>query len=136
MINEGEIISVPSQVFCPKIGADKVRSKIPDQTRRPIYLETTTWHSCLRRVSPNGNEFFNRFAGPGSLELSVGEIEQADDNRSRRPCCFLIGAHHVRGGRLSGRTELRFRGAAMGDQAISAKIRVTEIFIFTMISNK
>jgi hypothetical protein len=136
VISEGEIVSGPSQVFCPLVGADQVRSKIPDQTERVIYLEAATWHASLRRLSLNGDELFDRFAEPGFLELSVGEIEQADDNRSRRPCCFLIGSHHVRGGRLSCRAELRCRGAAMGDQAISAKIRVTEIFIFPMISNK
>ncbi len=90
-----------------------------------MYLEAATWHASLRRLSLNGDELFDRFAEPGFLELSVGEIEQADDNRSRRPCCFLIGAHHVRGGRLSGRTELRDGGAALGDQAISGKIRLT-----------
>lgn len=122
MVNEGEIISGPNQVFCPLVGADQVRSKIPDQTGRVINLEAATWHASLRRFSLTGGELFDRFSGPGFLELSVGEIEQADDNRGRRPCYFLVGAHYVRGGRLSGRAELRSRGAALGDQAIFAKI--------------
>jgi len=124
-MNEGEKISVPSQVFCPKIGAEQVRAKIPDPTGRAVYLEAAARHACLRRASPNGDEFFNRFAGPGFLELSVSEIEPTDDNRSRRPCRYLTGAHHVWGGRLSGRAELRCKGPALGDQTISAKIRVT-----------
>jgi len=129
LVNEGEIISDPSQVFCPLVGADQVRSKIPDQTGRAINLEAATSHASLRRPSLTGDELFDRFADPGFLELYVGEIEQADDNRSRRPCYFLIGAHYVRDGRLSGRAELRSGGAALGDQAIFAKIRVTGIFL-------
>ena len=70
------------------------------------------------------------FAGSGFPELSVCEIEQTDDNRNRRPCCYHIGAHHVWGGRLSGRAELRFKAAAIGNQTISAKIRVNNIFCF------
>ena len=58
-------------------------------------------------------------------------MKQANDNRSRRPCCYLIGAHHVWGRRLSGRAELRCKGAAMGDQTISAKIRVVELHFET-----
>ena len=76
------------------------------------------------------------FAGPGLLELPVGESKQADDNRRWRPSRFLTGAHRVRGRRLSSREELRHGDAALGDQAISAKIRLTEILIFAMKSGK
>ena len=115
MANDGEIISGSSQVFCPLVGADQVWSKIPDQTGRAINLEAATWHASLRRHSLTGDELFDKFADPGFLELSVREIEQADDNRGRRPCCFLIGAQYVRVGRLSGRAELHCRSAALGD---------------------
>jgi len=124
----GEITSDPSQVYCPQVGADRVRSKIPDQTGRATYLKAATWLACLRRFSFTGDEFFDKFAGSGFIELSVGEINQADDNRSRRSYRFLISAHHVWGGRISGREELRLRSAASCDQTISKKICVTDLF--------
>ena len=54
---------------------------------------------------------------------------QANDHRRRRPRCYPSGAHHVWGGGLSIRAELCCKSAAMGDQAISAKIRIIEIFL-------
>ena len=119
-LNEGEISIVPTQVLCPQNG--------PDQGWA-IYLEAATWKARLCWLSLNGDEFFIRFAGPGFPELSGCEIEQAVDNRSWRPCCYHIGAHRFWGGRLSGRAELRVKGAAMGSQTISAEIRVNTLFI-------
>jgi hypothetical protein len=49
------------------------------------------------------------------------------------PVVILLVHFMFGGGRLSGRAELRCKCGAMGDQTISAKIRVTEVFIFTMI---
>ncbi|MGB5847351.1 MAG: hypothetical protein WBH40_02620, partial [Ignavibacteriaceae bacterium] len=109
-------------------GADRVRSKIPDQPGQAIYLEAATKRACLRRLILNGDEFFDKLVDFSFLELSVGEIDEPDDNRSWRPCCFLIGAYHVWSGRLSGWEELRFRGAAVGDQAISTKIYIADLF--------
>ncbi len=132
MLNEGEINGVPSKITCLYIGPNQVRPRISEQSRWAIYFEAETRQARLRWLSLNGDEFFIRFAGRGFSQLFVYEIEQANDNRNRRPCCHHICAHHVWGGRLSGRAELCFKGAAMGNQTVSAKIRVTVIFIFTM----
>jgi len=107
VINEGEFISGLSQVFCPYFGADQVRSKIFGQTGRAIYLEAATWSESIRRLNLNGDELFNKFAGPGILELSGGKVESAEDHRRRRRCCFIIGTRHFWSRRLSGRAELR-----------------------------
>ena len=63
--------SVSYQVFCPLDRSDQVRSKIPNQTGRPIYLEAATWHTSLRWISRNGDELFDKFSDTSFLELSV-----------------------------------------------------------------
>ncbi len=60
--------------------------------------------------------------------LSYLSVKMSDDNCCWRSRCFRIGTHYVRSGRLSGREELRYEGAALGDQTISGKIRLIEVF--------
>jgi len=114
VLNEGEISGVPTQISCLQNGPDQVWSKITEQYRWAIYLKAATWKARLCWLGLNSDEFFIRFAGLGFPELSVCEIEQADDNRGRRPCCYHIGAHRFWSGRLSGGAELRVKGDAMG----------------------
>jgi hypothetical protein len=135
-VNEGDIEGGPSQLHGPQIGTDQVRPKSSDSTARARYPEAEAYHSSLRRPGLDCAQFFDRFAGPGFLKLPVAENEQADDNRRWRSCCFRIGAHHIRSGRVSGWAELRHEGATLGDQAISAKIRLTEVSISNMTSGK
>ena len=135
-VNEGEIKGGSSQFHVSQIGPDQVRPKSSDSTGRARYPEAEAYHPSLRRPGLDGAQLFDRFTGPGLLKLPVGENEQADDNRRWRSRCFRIGAHHVRSGRLSGRAELRYGGAPLGDQAISGKIRLTESFISTVTSGE
>ena len=136
-MNEGEIGCAPSQVLGPQVSPDQIRSKSSVSTGgRVIYPEAEAWHASLYRPGLNDDQLFDRFAGPGLLELPVGESKQADDNHCWRRCRFLNGAHRVRGRRLSGRAELRQADAALGDQTISAKIRLTEFLISNVRSGK
>jgi len=121
------VSSIARRLARTKFG-QKSLTKISDSIGRARHPEGEAYRPSLRRPSLDGTQLFGRFADLGFLKLPVGENEQGDDNCRWRSCCFRIGAHYVRIGRLSGREELRYEGAALGDQAISGKIRLIEVF--------
>ena len=125
-VNEGDAEGGPSRLRGTQIGPDQVRPESSDSTGPTGNSEAEAHQASLRRPGLDGAQRSDRSAGPGFVDLLVGENGQADDHRRWRSCRFRTGAHHLRIGRFSGRAELRHRGAPLGDQAIPGKTRLTE----------